>query len=67
MIFFKKSVDKSGKTCYNNIRCETQKQQKRNTLRVEFNGRIPAFQAGYVGSIPITRSNFSKCAFNSAG
>ena len=25
-------------------------------LRVQFNGRIPAFQAGRVGSIPITRS-----------
>ena len=25
-------------------------------MRVQFNGRIPAFQAGYVGSIPITRS-----------
>ena len=36
-------------------------------MQVQFNGRIPAFQAGYVGSIPITRSNFSKCAFNSAG
>ena len=27
-------------------------------VRVYFNGRIPAFQAGYVGSIPITRSTF---------
>ena len=26
-------------------------------MRVQFNGRIPAFQAGRVGSIPITRSN----------
>ena len=26
-------------------------------MRVLFNGRIPAFQAGCVGSIPITRSN----------
>ena len=25
-------------------------------MRVQFNGRTPAFQAGYVGSIPITRS-----------
>ena len=25
------------------------------TSRVQFNGRTPAFQAGYVGSIPITR------------
>ena len=25
-------------------------------MRVLFNGRIPAFQAGCVGSIPITRS-----------
>ena len=25
-------------------------------MRVQFNGRIPAFQAGRVGSIPITRS-----------
>ncbi len=25
-------------------------------VRVWFNGRTPAFQAGYVGSIPITRS-----------
>ena len=24
-------------------------------MRVQFNGRTPAFQAGYVGSIPITR------------
>ena len=25
-------------------------------MRVELNGRAPAFQAGHVGSIPITRS-----------
>ena len=28
----------------------------RVSMRVQFNGRIPAFQAGRVGSIPITRS-----------
>ena len=28
----------------------------RSTVRVELNGRAPAFQAGYVGPIPITRS-----------
>ena len=33
-------------------------------MRVQFNGRIPAFQAGCVGSIPITRSI---CADSSAG
>ena len=27
-----------------------------SNVRVQFNGRTPAFQAGYVGSIPITRS-----------
>ena len=27
-------------------------------MRVQFNGRTPAFQAGYVGSIPITRFPF---------
>ena len=32
-------------------------------MRVQFNGRIPAFQAGRVGSIPITRSKF--CALSS--
>ena len=30
-------------------------------LRVQFNGRTPAFQAGYVGSIPITRLAFYDC------
>ena len=29
-------------------------------MRVQFNGRTPAFQAGYVGSIPITRFAFAK-------
>ncbi len=33
-------------------------------MRVQFNGRIPAFQAGRVGSIPITRSI---CVCSSAG
>ena len=38
-------------------------------MRVLFNGRIPAFQAGCVGSIPITRSSIFNliCAFSSAG
>ena len=36
-------------------------------LRVQFNGRIPAFQAGRVGSIPITRSIFLLCTRSSAG
>gem|GEM_PF-4452260 len=27
-------------------------------MRVYLNGREPAFQAGYAGSIPATRSNF---------
>ncbi len=31
---------------------------KKFFMRVQFNGRTPAFQAGYVGSIPITRSLF---------
>ena len=31
-------------------------------MRVQFNGRIPAFQAGRVGSIPITRSIFAPLA-----
>ena len=31
-------------------------------LRVQFNGRIPAFQAGRVGSIPITRSTMRGCS-----
>ena len=33
-------------------------------MRVQFSGRTPAFQAGCVGSIPITRST---CANSSAG
>ena len=36
-------------------------------VRVQFNGRIPAFQAGCVGSIPITRSIFFICACSSVG
>ena len=32
-------------------------------MRVQFNGRIPAFQAGRVGSIPITRSIFMLAYF----
>ena len=35
-------------------------------VRVQFNGRIPAFQAGRVGSIPITRS-ILLCACSSVG
>ena len=31
------------------------KQYRFSDMRVQFNGRTPAFQAGYVGSIPITR------------
>ena len=31
-------------------------------MQVQFNGRIPAFQAGRVGSIPITRSNICVCS-----
>ena len=29
-------------------------------MQVWFNGRTPAFQAGYVGSIPITRFDIAK-------
>ena len=39
-------------------------------VRVQFIGRTPAFQAGQVGSIPITRSTFlpqNKCACSSVG
>ena len=35
-------------------------------MRVQFSGRTPAFQAGCVGSIPITRSRHT-CANSSAG
>ena len=34
-------------------------------MRVQLNGRVPAFQAGCVGPIPITRSTI--CASSSAG
>ena len=46
--FFEKTYLTSAFFCGMIIRLNT---------RVLFNGRIPAFQAGCVGSIPITRSN----------
>ena len=40
-------------------------------MRVQFSGRTPAFQAGYVGSIPITRLTYAirirLCVRSSAG
>ena len=44
----KKDIDKPKNLCYY--------LQVQTNTRVLFNGRIPAFQAGCVGSIPITRS-----------
>ncbi len=32
------------------------------TMRVSYIGNTPAFQAGKVGSIPTTRSNFGECS-----
>ncbi len=42
-------LDIKGVFCYNN---------SSQFMRVKFNGRISAFQADRVGSIPITRSIF---------
>ena len=42
----------------------------KSQVRVQFIGRTPAFQAGQVGSIPITRSTFlpqNNCACSSVG
>ena len=58
----KKSVDKLDLLCYN-IQVDSERARQRTCMRVQFNGRIPAFQAGCVGSIPITRSIFLSCTF----
>ncbi len=52
---FKKPVDKTFKIIYTHYRCSEQSKQH-SDKRVWFNGRTSAFQAEYVGSIPITRS-----------
>ena len=56
-------LDKERFICYTYL---VRSQKMIQIVRVQFNGRIPAFQAGRVGSIPITRSTLL-CACSSVG